>query len=48
MARGGVKVSRTAAIELALRLSRAGIDIIKSEQLYEIGGERGYSLGQGQ
>jgi len=43
-----VATSRTAAIELVLRLSRAGIDVIKTEQLYLVGGERGYSLGQGQ
>jgi isocitrate dehydrogenase len=40
--------NRTSAAELVLRLNRAGVDVIKTEQLYVIGGERGYSLGQGQ
>jgi isocitrate dehydrogenase len=30
------------------RLAAAGLDVIKTENLYEIGGERAYSLGQGE
>jgi isocitrate dehydrogenase len=44
----GIKVSRTLAMELALLLSRDGIDVIKTETLYSFGGRPGYSLGQGQ
>ena len=40
--------NRTLVAELMLRLSRAGVDIIKTEQLYVFDGQRGYSLGQGQ
>jgi isocitrate dehydrogenase len=35
-------------IELQKNLSENGIDIIKTENLYEFGGERAYSLGQGE
>ncbi len=34
-------------IELLRQLEEAGLDFIKTEQLYRINGERGYSLGQG-
>ncbi len=35
-------------IRLMQHLSEAGFDIIKTENLYEIGGQRAYSLGQGE
>ena len=35
-------------IELLARLDKAGFDVIKTENLYTFGGERGYSLGQGE
>jgi isocitrate dehydrogenase len=47
-AKRGVRVNRSLAMELALRLSRAGLDVIKTETLYSFGGQPGYSLGQGQ
>ncbi|HEX8192154.1 MAG TPA: NADP-dependent isocitrate dehydrogenase [Allosphingosinicella sp.] len=41
-------MNRTLIAELILRLSRAGVDVVKTEQLYVFDGKRGYSLGQGQ
>jgi isocitrate dehydrogenase len=35
-------------LELQKLLARAGFDIIKTENLYNFGGDRGYSLGQGE
>ncbi len=35
-------------IGLLSRLAEAGLDAIKTENLYEINGERAYSLGQGE
>lgn len=35
-------------IDLLVLLNNAGVDIIKTEQLYSFNGERGYSLGQGE
>ncbi len=35
-------------IELIQALDDDGVDVIKTEHLYEFDGERGYSLGQGQ
>lgn len=35
-------------LDLQARLSAGGIDIIKTENLYEFDGERGFSLGQGE
>jgi isocitrate dehydrogenase len=35
-------------VELLSRLTRAGIDVIKTETLCTFDGERGYALGQGQ
>ena len=35
-------------IGLLSRLAEAGLDVIKTENLYEINGERAYSLGQGE
>ena len=48
MAKPNIRVTRTNAIELALLLSRAGIDVVKTEGLYNFDGQPGYSLGQGQ
>lgn len=41
-------MNRTVVAELVLRLSRAGLAIIKTEQLFFFDGKRGFSLGQGQ
>jgi isocitrate dehydrogenase len=35
-------------IGLLEKLSNAGFDFIKAENLYEYGGEKGYSSGQGE
>ncbi|MGB0744083.1 MAG: NADP-dependent isocitrate dehydrogenase, partial [Opitutales bacterium] len=35
-------------IELLSSVNRAGLDVIKTENLYEFDGERGYTLGQGE
>lgn len=35
-------------IELLQRFDEAGMEVIKTEQLYDFGGKRGYSLAQGQ
>lgn len=40
--------SQSGVIHLLKSLSDSGIDIIKTENLYEFDGERGYSLGQGE
>jgi isocitrate dehydrogenase len=48
MAKPAIHVTRTNAIELALLLSRAGVDVVKTEGLYSFDGVPGYSLGQGQ
>ncbi|NJS14245.1 MAG: NADP-dependent isocitrate dehydrogenase [Sphingopyxis sp.] len=48
MAKLGAHVTRTEAIEAALLLSRAGIDVVKTEGLYTFDDVPGYSLGQGQ
>jgi isocitrate dehydrogenase len=44
----GAAVTRTKAIEVALLLSRAGIDVVKTEHLYTFDDVPGYTLGQGQ
>ena len=41
-------MNKTMVVELQRRLAAGGIDFIKTEQLYSFGGEKGYSLGQGQ
>lgn len=41
-------VNRTMVVELLRRLAAAGIDFVKTEQLYSFDGTAGYSLGQGQ
>jgi isocitrate dehydrogenase len=35
-------------VDLLSRIEGAGIDFVKTEQLYEFDGKPGYSLGQGQ
>lgn len=41
-------VSAEAVIELQKALTTAGFDVIKTENLYEFDGKRGFSLGQGE
>ena len=43
----GDTTTHAQVIELLKALDQAGLDFIKTEQLYRINGERGYSLGQG-
>ncbi|ADU31096.1 NADP-dependent isocitrate dehydrogenase [Evansella cellulosilytica] len=42
------KSSNAAILKLLTRIEEAGIDFIKTENLYKFNGELGYSLGQGQ
>ncbi|MFN2531157.1 MAG: NADP-dependent isocitrate dehydrogenase [Pyrinomonadaceae bacterium] len=44
----GALVSHTAVISLLRRFAEAGYDFIKTENLYNFDGERGYSLDQGE
>lgn len=46
--RDGGKVDPAALIALLGRLHEAGVDVIKTENLYTFDGKPGYSLGQGQ
>ena len=48
IAKPGISITRTNSMEMALLLSRAGIDVVKTEGLYTFDGVPGYSLGQGQ
>lgn len=41
-------VSKQQVIELYMALTKAGFDIIKTENLYKFDGKRGFSLGQGE
>lgn len=41
-------VNQSDVVALLASLTEAGVDFIKSEQLYDFDGKRGYSLGQGQ
>lgn len=41
-------ISHKEVLELLNRVHEAGIDFIKTEHLYSFGGERGFSLGQGE
>jgi len=45
---GGAPIEHGAVIALLQRLADAGIDFVKTENLYTFNGERGYSLAQGQ
>ena len=44
----GAPVTHHQVVDLLRRFAEAGLDFIKTEQLYTFGGEPGYSLGQGQ
>lgn len=44
----GKHMNKMMIAELLGRLARAGVDFVKTENLYTFDGERGYSLGQGQ
>jgi isocitrate dehydrogenase len=44
----GKQVNKAMIAELLARLAKAGVDFVKTENLYTFNGERGYSLGQGQ
>jgi isocitrate dehydrogenase len=48
MSRSQGEVTHGALIELLTRLHAAGIDVIKTENLYTFDGKPGYTLGQGQ
>jgi isocitrate dehydrogenase len=41
-------IARSAPVELQQRLLAAGIDVVKTENLYLFDGVRGFSLGQGE
>jgi isocitrate dehydrogenase len=41
-------VSKDEIIGLLIRIKDAGLDFIKTENLYDFNGEHGYSLGQGE
>jgi len=45
---GGGSLGYEALIGLLQRLAAAGLDVVKTENLYTFDGERGFSLGQGQ
>jgi isocitrate dehydrogenase len=45
---GSATTTHTALADLLGRAAQAGIDFIKTENLYTFDGERGYSLGQGE
>ena len=47
MAAEGETATHAQVIDLLSRLDEAGLDFIKTEQLYRINGQRGYSLAQG-
>lgn len=42
------RISFDSIIQLQIRLGSAGLDVIKTENLYEFDGVRGFSLGQGE
>ena len=48
MARPNKQFNPAMIVELLRTLHRAGIDVIKTENLYTFDGEPGFSLGQGQ
>jgi len=47
-AQAEAEIGHEAIVELLARLTRAGVDVIKTETLCTFDGERGYALGQGQ
>ena len=48
VAPAGATIGHDAIVELLSRLTRADVDVIKTETLCTFDGERGYALGQGQ
>jgi isocitrate dehydrogenase len=44
----GSAVEKSSLWELLQMITEGGLDVIKTEQLYDFDGEKGYSLGQGQ
>ena len=48
MSDSGKELSNSDVIELLKLINNAGLDAIKTENLYTFDGKRGYSLGQGQ
>ena len=48
MVKNAAKVDSGDVINLLLSFKDAGFDVIKTENLYNFDGEKGYSLGQGQ
>ena len=48
MAKPGKQFNKAMVVELLSGLSAQGIDFIKTEQLYTLDGQPGFSLGQGQ
>ena len=46
--RGDRPITNADVVTLLGNLDAAGFDVIKTENLYTFGGERGYSLGQGE
>ena len=44
----GKKLTNEDLVDLMDKITKSGLDIIKTENLYSFGGERGFSLGQGQ
>lgn len=47
-ARAGTQMNKAVVLDTLQRLNKAGVDFIKTEQLYTFDGQPGYSLGQGQ
>jgi isocitrate dehydrogenase len=48
LAKNSANTTNAALVDLLRRAALAGIDFIKTENLFTFDGERGYSLGQGE
>jgi isocitrate dehydrogenase len=48
VSRGETKPTSSTIVSQLASLAAAGLEVVKTENLYTFGGERGYSLGQGQ
>jgi isocitrate dehydrogenase len=48
VSRGEAKPTSSTIVSQLASLAAAGLEVVKTENLYTFGGERGYSLGQGQ
>ena len=48
LAREGKQFNKAMVLDILRQLTGAGIDFVKTKQLYTFDGEPGYSLGQGQ